>query len=281
MRIRCWGSRGSIPVSGREYLKYGGDTTCIEVETKAGDSIVIDAGTGIRKLGETSYFRSIEEFHLLFTHSHLDHVIGFNFFVPLFLKNRKIIVPDSAFVHTDVQTMIKTIMRPPLFPITLEEIKADIRFTKGMQTRKPLTIGSVTIETIPLSHPGGGLGYKLTEQGKTFVFITDNEPGYPHPGGLRFEDYVAFSRGADILFHDAEFTWDEYQPRQGWGHSPIPEVLQLAIDAGVDRLGFFHINQGRDDAQMDHLVADAGARLLALNSPIECFAVPSGMEIHL
>ena len=279
MRIRCWGSRGSIPVSGREYLKYGGDTTCIEVETKTGHSIIIDAGTGIRKLGETPYFKSIREFHLLFTHSHLDHVIGFNFFTPLFLKNRRIIVPDNRFGQTDVQSMVKTIMKPPLFPITLEDVKADIEFTPEIQNS--LTIGSVKVETIPLSHPGGGLGYKLIEDGKTFAFITDNELGYPHPGGMTFQDYADFARNADILFHDAEFTTEEYQPRKGWGHSPIPEVLRLAVEAGVGKLGFFHINQKRDDAEMDRLVDEAKAELLAGNSSIECFAVAGGMEIHL
>ena len=266
-------------MSGREYLKYGGDTTCIEVETKTGDSIIIDAGTGIRKLGETPYFKSVKEFHLLFTHSHLDHVIGFNFFTPLFLKNRRIIVPDNRFGQTDVQSMVKTIMKPPLFPITLEDVKADIQFTPEIQNS--LTIGSVKVETIPLSHPGGGLGYKLTEDGKTFAFITDNELGYPHPGGMTFQDYADFARNADILFHDAEFTTEEYQPRKGWGHSPIPEVLRLAVEAGVGKLGFFHINQKRDDAEMDRLVDEAKAELLAGNSSIECFAVAGGMEIHL
>lgn len=279
MRIRCWGSRGSIPVSGREYLKYGGDTTCIEVETKTGHSIVIDAGTGIRKLGETPYFKSVREFHLLFTHCHLDHVIGFNFFTPLFLKNRRIIIPDNRFGQTHVQSMVKTVLKPPLFPITLENVKADIEFTPEMQDS--LIIGSVTVETIPLSHPGGGLGYKFTEDGKTFAFITDNEPEHPHPGGMNFQNYTDFVKNADILFHDAEFTSEEYQSRMGWGHSSIPAVLRLAVEAGVGRLGLFHINQKRSDTEMDRLVEDAGKDLLAGNSSIECFAVPGGMEIHL
>jgi len=279
MDIKCWGSRGSIPVSGDPYLKYGGDTTCIEVTAKSGEIIIIDAGTGIRCLGKSLIERNLTQYYLLFTHAHWDHILGIGFFRPLLFSKVKIIIQDRKFSGIVTQDVLSEVMKQPFFPIGLKDLKADIRFDKTLN--KTFTIGSVRIETIPISHAGGGLGYKFTEDGKSFVFLTDNELGFDHPEGSGFDAYVDFSRDADLLFHDGEYTQDEYKRKIGWGHSSIQDILGLAIKANVKKLGLFHLNQDRTDAQMDKIIKQCQTDLKKKNLKLDCFAVSCNLSTHL
>ncbi|MBI9087757.1 MAG: MBL fold metallo-hydrolase [Desulfobacterium sp.] len=277
MFIKCWGSRGSIPVSGEQYLKYGGDTTCIQVVARSGETVIIDAGTGIRRLGAT--LDAVDTCYLLLTHAHWDHVAGFPFFKPLFNSNKVVEIQNTTFSGQPVKEIFNTLMSPPLFPITPNDLTAQIRFRDDFTGR--FTIGSLTIDTIPLSHPNGAFGYRLTEGNKRFVFLTDNELGLAHPGDQGFDGYRAFAKDADLLFHDAEFTPDEYPQRIGWGHSIYTEALELAMEAGVKRLGLFHLNQDRTDKEMDRIQADCRSRIKANNSGLDCFAVACDMEFTL
>jgi len=279
MDIKCWGSRGSICVSGDQYSKYGGDTTCIEITAKSGETVIIDAGTGIRCLGNSLMERNITRYHLLFTHAHWDHIQGFAFFRPLLFSQVNIMIQDRKFINIDTRALLNKVMEMPFFPIGLGDLKADMKFEPGLNGK--FNIGSLTIETIPTSHPGGGLGYKFIEDGKSFVFLTDNELGLDHPGGQGFEGYLNFSQHVDLLFHDGEYTQDEYEQKNNWGHSSIQDVLDLALKANVKRLGLFHINQDRTDDQMDKIVNECRADLKAKHSILKCFAVPCNMEIHL
>ena len=143
------------------------------------------------------------------------------------------------------------------------------------------TIGSVTITPINLSHPGGGVGYKLTEDDKTFVFLTDNELGYIHEGGLTYQDYAEFSKGADLLLHDAEYTPEEYDNQIDWGHSVYTDTVSLAIEADVTTLGLFHLNQNRTDRQMDAIL-DVCQRIIDdQGKPLQCVAVDCSMTFEL
>ncbi len=277
MFIKCWGSRGSIPVSGEQYLKYGGDTTCIQVVANSGETVIIDAGTGIRQLGAT--LDPVDTCYLLLTHAHWDHVAGFPFFKPLFNSNKVVEIQNTTFSSQPVKEIFKTLMSPPLFPITQEDLKADIRFREDFTGS--FSIGSLKIDSIPLSHPNGALGFRLTEGNKRFVFLTDNELGLDHPGSASFDDFISFAKDADLMFHDAEFTPDEYPQRIGWGHSTYTEALELAMKAGVKRLGLFHLNQDRTDKEMDRIQADCRSRLRSSNSVLDCFAVACNMEFTL
>jgi phosphoribosyl 1,2-cyclic phosphodiesterase len=277
MFIKCWGSRGSIPVSGKQYLKYGGDTTCIQVVAKSGETVIIDAGTGIRQLGAT--LDPVDTCYMLLTHAHWDHVAGFPFFKPLFNSNKVVEIQNTTFSGQPVKEIFKTLMSPPLFPITQEDLTADIRFRDDFTDT--FSIGSLTIDSIPLSHPNGAFGFRLTEGNKRFVFLTDNELGLDHPGSAGFDDYISFAKGADLMFHDAEFTPDEYPQRIGWGHSTYTEALELAIKAGVKRLGLFHLNQDRTDKEMDLIQADCRSRIKSNNAVLDCFAVACNMEFTL
>lgn len=280
MKIKCWGSRGSIAVSGCEYLKYGGDTTCIEVESRSGDLIIIDAGTGIRSLGNRLANESSRRINLLLTHAHWDHLSGFPFFKPIYRKGGEIKIHGPQNTQDSLKRIISKTMTAPYFPIEFEDINADISFLN--MKHKDYSIGSVKINTIPISHPNQGVGYRLEEDGKSFVFLTDNELTFHHPFGLKYDDYVKFSIGADLLFHDAEYTREEYEAQtRGWGHTVFLDTLQLALDANAKRLGLFHQNQDRTDSQVDAMVAECNSIIKKQGSSLDCFAVAAGAEFEL
>ncbi|MDY6933098.1 MAG: MBL fold metallo-hydrolase [Spirochaetota bacterium] len=277
MIIKCWGSRGSIPVTGSEYLRYGGDTTCIEIRTKNDKIIIIDAGTGIRKLGNKLINEDRYNYFMIFTHAHWDHLLGFPFFKPIYISKTDIKIYGCPFAQKSISEMLSKTMSPPYFPVKFEEAKSNIEFN-GICDGS-FIIDSILVTPIFLNHPNQGLGYKFEEDGKCFVFLTDNELTYKHPGGLAYQDYLNFSLNADVLIHDAEYTMDEYTTTKGWGHSVFNDALQLALDANVKRFGLFHINQDRTDAAVDDMVKTC--RKITNTSNLECFAVNAGLEIVL
>lgn len=280
MLVRCWGSRGSVSVSGEEYLKYGGDTTCIEIESDAGELIVIDAGTGIRLLGN----RLLKEkdgrpINMVLTHAHWDHLAGFPFFKPIYMKKSQVLIHGLKTTRESLKNIISKTMTSPYFPIEFEDINADIQLFESESSH--FMIDSVKVDTIALSHPNRGLGYKLSENGKSFVFLTDNELTYRHTDGLAIEDYIEFSRDADLLIHDAEYTAEEYKLTRTWGHSVYTDALDLAIRAGVKSFGLFHLNQDRTDDQADEMLADCKRIIKEKGASLDCFIVGKGTEIKL
>ncbi len=280
MLIRCWGSRGSISVSGKDYLKYGGDTTCLEVVSSNDDLIILDAGTGIRQLGNRIVAEKDKRIiNLLLTHAHWDHLAGFPFFKPIYMKEYKLRIFGPLPTQESLRSIISKTMTHPYFPIEFEDIKAEITFHE--MDHSSVDIGSLQVETIPLSHPNQGFGYKFIEDNKSFAFLTDNELTYPHEGGKEFDDYVEFARDVEFLIHDAEYTREEYAETKGWGHSVYLDTLELALKANVGKLGLFHLNQDRTDEGEDELVENSRKIIAEKGSKLECFAVGSDMEIEL
>ena len=279
MIVRCWGSRGSIAVSGRQYVTYGGDTTCIQITAKSGETVIVDAGTGIRRLGNFLLEKQITRYFLLFTHCHWDHVLGFPFFRPLLDRKNQLIVQNRPIGPMMSKEILDRMMSPPFFPVRLSQLEADIQFDSGLNDT--FTIGSLQIDTIPTSHSRGSLGYRFRENGRTFVFLTDNELGFDHPQSKGIDAYRGFSRNADLLFHDAEYTREEYRHRKGWGHSCIHKVLDLALTAGVGQLGLIHLNQDRTDREMDAMVQEGNRFFSSKNSNTRCVGVACDFEIAL
>jgi ribonuclease BN (tRNA processing enzyme) len=279
MRIVCWGARGSIPVSGTEFLKYGGDTTCLEIRSATGDLVVVDCGSGIRRLGNRLVAEKARRLSILFTHSHWDHILGFPFFKPVYNPATRIDFYGCPFAQKSIRTIIEKIMEPPQFPISLGAIKAQMNFNDPCL--QGFTIGSLRVTPIILSHPNQGLGYKFREDGKTFVFLTDNELRHQHPGGCRYDDYAAFCAGADVLLHDAEFRTEEYRKTRTWGHSTYRQALELALEAGVKRFGLFHHNQDRSDSEVDAMVESCRRCAAEKDSPLDCFGVTQDTVIEL
>ena len=279
MKITCWGARGSIAVSGKDYVKYGGDTTCVEVRSKNNDIIILDAGTGMRRLGNKLLASNERDLRILFTHAHWDHLMGFPFFKPIYMKGTSIAMYGCPYAQKSVKAMIGNTMAAPYFPVDYGLLQAEI--SSHSVCKESFQIGPVTITPIALSHPNMGIGYRFAEDGKSFVFLTDNELAHKHHGGLGYDDYLRFSEGADLLVHDAEYTPDQYAMTKGWGHSLYTDALRLAMEAKVRRFGLFHHNQDRTDAQQDKIVDDCRSIAKEKKAQLSCFALEPQMEISL
>lgn len=266
-------------MSGPQYLKYGGDTPCLEIRSADDDMVIVDSGSGIRALGNSLVGQGRHEYTMLLTHGHWDHIIGFPFFKPLHNPANRVNVYGCSFELNSLKDVIAPSMSPPSFPIQIEDIKAEVAYHDICLGC--FTIGQLDVCTINLSHPNQGLGYRFTEGGASFVFLTDNELMYRHPGGLDYADYVAFARGADVLIHDAEYTAREYERTKTWGHTVYTDALQLALDAGVKRFGLFHHNQDRTDAEVDGMVEDCRRIVAQRPAGLDVFGARQGMEIQL
>lgn len=280
MYIKCWGARGSSPVAGRDFLKYGGNTSCMEV--RAGNpeqTIVIDFGTGALPMGLELMRQNRKKIHALVTHTHWDHIIGFPLFPLLFIPGSRLRFHyNPRYQGNPEKTVVKDMMASPHFPVNIKDLPVEFVFS---EVESEFFIGPVYIQSMPLSHPNLGLGYRLKHNNKSFVFLTDNELGHIHRGGKSLEDYVWFCRGADLLIHDSEYYYQhEYESTQGFGHSLAEHVLDLARKAEVKSLGLFHHNRERTDDQIDSLIAE-----LSGSSPgkfdFDIFAVAQDQEIYL
>ncbi len=279
MEIKCWGSRGSIPVSGSMYVAHGGDTTCMEIRPKSGHTIIVDAGTGIRRLGNKLMGEENRDVHLIFTHVHWDHVVGFPFFKPIYQRDVALHIyrcPFSDFL----EKALNRVMKPPYFPVRFSEIPAKTHY-QPLNCPEPFEIGSLTIVPVHLSHPNHATGFKFIEDGKTFVFMTDNELDFHHARGLSYDEYVAFAQGADLLIHDGEYTPEEYERYRSFGHTTYEQALDLGLDAGVGTLGLFHLNQDRTDRDMRRIVKACRRRIRQQKRRLECVAVKADMTFKL
>jgi ribonuclease BN (tRNA processing enzyme) len=170
-------------------------------------------------------------------------------------------------------------MAPPNFPVNFDDIRAELKFHDYCDDG--FSVHDLTVTPINLSHPNQGIGYKFQENGKSFVFLTDNELTYRHEGGLDYQDYLEFSRGADLLIHDAEYNETEYRKTRGWGHSVYKDTLRLALEGNVKKLGLFHHNQDRSDDEIDEIVSNCRGIVAQQGSRMECFAVTQNTEIRL
>ena len=278
MEVTVWGARGSIPVSGPEFVRHGGDTTCLEVRG-AGEPLIVDAGTGIRRAGNRLYAEREHRIHLLFTHAHWDHVIGFPFFRPLYTPGVRIDIYGCLEAQASVHEMLGRTMSAPGFPVDLGDVTADLVFHEPCRGR--FEAAGLAVTTLPLSHPNGGVGYAFEEGGRRLVFLTDNELGQVHPGGRVAGEYRNFAAGADLLLHDAEFTAEEYRHTRGWGHSTWEDALGLALDAGARRYGLWHHNMSRDDDSLERIVEECRARSRAAGADLEVFAATQGQRLEV
>ena len=252
MKIKIWGCRGSLPVPGPDTLKYGGNTTCIELRLKSGECVILDAGSGIRNLGKTLMDgNGHRDIYLILTHAHYDHLMGFPFFTPAYSDRFTLYIRGGPIAKESLKKYLEHQMEPPYFPARITAMKAKIDITHGFPVIKKM--GNANITPIPLSHPNGGYGYKIEEEEKTLVFLTDNELDYQHKGGKSYSEYVSFCRGADLLIHDAQYTNEEYSHVRTWGHSTFSTVIDLAADAQVKRLMLFHHDPDRTDKNLDQL----------------------------
>jgi ribonuclease BN (tRNA processing enzyme) len=247
MELEFWGVRGMFPVSDRRFLEFGGRTACASVTAGPNERLIIDAGTGIRGLGEKLVAEKTStplHLTLLLTHFHLDHVIGLPFFAPLFSPSARIAI-YSFTEPEETKRNLSRLMSGALFPVRLEETPSKKIFKKV--GRRGFLVGGIKVTTCPLIHPQGSVAYKLERNGRAVVFATDTE----HPETGLDERLAAFVRGASCLVYDAMFTPEEYAAgHRGWGHSTWLEGTKIARQAGVRKLLLSHFNPDHSDRQV-------------------------------
>lgn len=251
--VRFWGVRGSIACPGPGTVRYGGNTSCLEV--RCGPHLMIfDAGTGIRALGLSLAGKGPLDADLFLTHTHFDHVNGLPFFVPAFIKGNKLRLWAGHLIpQYTLKYVLSEMMMAPLFPVPLEVFQAKLTyndFTAG-HTFEPKA--GITVRTAPLNHPNNATGYRIECGGKAICYITDTE----HLPGKLDQNILGLVKGADIMIYDATYTDQEYAKYQGWGHSTWQEGAKLADAAGVKTYVIFHHDPGHDDDFMDGVAADA------------------------
>jgi ribonuclease BN (tRNA processing enzyme) len=233
----------------------------------------------MRRLGNKLLSEQRFEYNIIFTHSHIDHIVGFPFFKPIYNKDTTIHFMGCPNTQGNIKLLLSKAMSAPFFPLPFEHLKATFNYADACSTS--FHVDSVEIFPINLSHTNGGLGYKFVEDGKKFVFLTDNELGFRHRNGRSFEDYAEFARGADLLFHDAQYTPEQYKMAKSWGHSAYSDALNLALTAHVKRLGLFHHNQDRHDGDQDAIVEACREIIESKKSHMECFALTQTTELTL
>ncbi len=257
--IRFWGVRGSIACPGSQTVRYGGNTSCVEMRV-GGKLLIFDGGTGLRVLGMKLLSEMPLDASMFFTHSHWDHIQGFPFFVPAFVPgNRFNIYGAVAPNGSTIEQRLNDQMLHPNFPVPLQIMGADLKFC-DIEVGETVEIGDIKVENALLNHPGEAVGYRVTWGGKTAAYITDTEH---YPDRLD-ENVLWLSRDADVMVYDATYTDSEYSNEKsskvGWGHSTWQEAIKVAEAANVKQLVIFHHDPLHNDDFMDEVAQDTAER---------------------
>ena len=251
---KFWGVRGSIACATQNHLKFGGNTSCVEVMIDGVAPIVFDCGTGIHPLGNEYLRRGSKSTTVLMSHTHWDHISGFPFFAPAFRSDCELSVYAGHLLDNGgIEKILADHLEQPLFPVPLEYMASTKQF-HDFQAGDSFTIGSnVTVRTAKLNHPGNATGYRLEQSGKSLCYVTDTEhlPGYPD------ENILGLIEGADLVIYDCTYTDAEFPNFVGWGHSTWQEGVRLCQAANAKRLAIFHHDPSHDDIFMEDLEAEA------------------------
>lgn len=286
LRVQFWGTRGSIPSPGPTTVRYGGNTPCLEVRTPDGWLVILDAGTGIRDLGRSlldAANGAPVRGDLFLTHAHWDHIQGIPFFAPLFHGGNHFTIWGSASLERSVDRVVRDQMSPVVFPVSFEALDATIDFetiTAG-ETRHGT---GYEVRAFEVQHPGGALAYRFSEPGssRSFVYVSDCEVGAPEKYASAPDwraRYVEFVRGATVLVHDTTYASEEYEHHRGWGHSTFTDAVELALEAGVERLVLFHHEPRRTDAELDQRTEECRALVRARGGALQVMAAAEGLSL--
>lgn len=306
MKVRFWGVRGSIPVPGRATSRYGGNTSCVEVRPRGAPPIIIDAGTGLRRLGKTLMEESFGDGRgaasVLISHTHWDHVQGLPFFSPLYRAGNQIqIFARQRDEH--LEAVFSQQHDSPYFPVPLSAMRADMQFHELIEGSQ-FDIGRAKVSCTRLNHPWIAMAYRIDVDRAAVVYCADTAPftdilfgrefmvtpprlDAPLPPDVVDElarmraDVVALARGADLLIYDTQFTYDEYRLRPHWGHSHPDDAIQIARDAGVKQLCLFHHAPMRSDDDNDAILARYRGVVEAAHDRFSLVSAYEGLEIVL
>ena len=295
--IRFWGVRGSIPTPGPATIHYGGNTSCVELRM-AGQLVVLDAGSGLRELGD----HLMGEFPgkslnatLLLTHAHWDHIQGFPFFIPAYLPHNRVRIRGFEGARQGLEKTFFLQMESPFFPVGLKQMPGNITFDE--QEGLDFEIGPIKCRATFTNHPGVTMAYRMEANGKSVVYAPDHESFTRmrlHSNNAPKEDervaqFAAaeearleeFIRDADLLMMDSQYTESEYSGKVGWGHSCFEDTIQLALDSGVKRLYLFHHDPRRSDEDLSRIVGEAREMVSAAGSPLIVEAAREGTKVLL
>lgn len=289
LRIRFWGTRGSIPTPGPNTVRYGGNTPCVELRTASGWLVILDAGTGIRELGRDLLGRSNGapiKGDIFLTHAHWDHIQGIPFFAPIFGQGNHFTIWGSESLEKSFDKVLRDQMSPVVFPVTFEELDATIDF-RGLPEGTPTEGTGYEVTAFAVQHPGGALGYRFTEPGRRdggLVYVSDNELAAHQRYGSAADwrsQMVTWAQGAQVLIHDTTYTTEEYDHHRGWGHSTYADAVGLALDAGVGTLVLYHHEPRRTDDALDRCVAECQALVKDRGGSLQVVAAAEGLTLTL
>lgn len=287
MHVRFWGARGSLATPGPTTVRYGGNTSCVEITTPGGALIIIDCGTGIRGLGQHLLATGPKTLkgHILISHTHWDHIHGIPFFGPFFEAGNEWDLYAPKGVRQSLRDALEGQMQYSYFPVQLDELGAEIRYHELVEGA--FRIADATIRTRYLNHPALTFGYRIEAEGAAVVYASDHEPHSRHLadgiGEIGGEDlrHCEFLAGADLVIHDAQYIAEEYPQKFGWGHSTVEYAVAVCRAAGVKRVALTHHDPSRDDDAIDRIVTKARADLRHVASAMEVMAATEGAALSI